>query len=321
MTSLGNRSPDAMAQLDAPLGTLRPNLFIVGAPRCGTTFWSSYLGRHPDVFFCTPKEPHFFNTDFPKARWYTDSNSYLSLFATAKQRIVGEASVRYLYSRVAAVNIYRFNPDARILIFLREQPRFLQSYHNQQLINRDEDIRDLGRAWQLSDQLDKRKVPRSCLELAFLDYKSVGRFHEQVLRYADLFSHQNVRVIFFEQWTKDPAGTYRALLNYLGLTDYNAGEFEKVHGAAHVRSDLLAMITNRPPRALLSVSAALKRLLHREKLGLATVLRRVNTLDGYRASLTHELAAEIFAYYADDNRLLAKLIHDNGLLLASSTAG
>ena len=28
----------------------KPNLFIVGAPKCGTTFLYHYLKKHPDIF-------------------------------------------------------------------------------------------------------------------------------------------------------------------------------------------------------------------------------------------------------------------------------
>ena len=50
----------------------RPNLFIVGAPKCGTTAWVEYLRTHPDIFFPEIKEPHYFATDLPGMRW-TDS--------------------------------------------------------------------------------------------------------------------------------------------------------------------------------------------------------------------------------------------------------
>ncbi len=43
----------------------RPNFFIVGAPKCGTTAWVRYLEDHPDVYFSPSKEPHYFCTDFP----------------------------------------------------------------------------------------------------------------------------------------------------------------------------------------------------------------------------------------------------------------
>ena len=40
-----------------------PNLFIVGAPKCGTTFLYTYLKKHPDIYFPNFKEPHFFGSD------------------------------------------------------------------------------------------------------------------------------------------------------------------------------------------------------------------------------------------------------------------
>ena len=42
----------------------RPNLFIVGAPKSGTTSIYNYLKNHPEVFMSPIKEPHFFAKDF-----------------------------------------------------------------------------------------------------------------------------------------------------------------------------------------------------------------------------------------------------------------
>jgi hypothetical protein len=42
----------------------KPNFFIVGAPKCGTTAMAHYLSEHPDIFMSSPKEPHYFNFDF-----------------------------------------------------------------------------------------------------------------------------------------------------------------------------------------------------------------------------------------------------------------
>src|SRR5690606_30582215 len=81
----------------------RPNLFIVGAPKCGTTAWVEYLSSHPEIFFCDPKEPHFFNTDIPNFRWVRSLDEYLKLFVRAgSKKVVGEASILYLYSQEAA---------------------------------------------------------------------------------------------------------------------------------------------------------------------------------------------------------------------------
>ena len=41
----------------------KPEFFIIGAPKCGTTSLSIYLSQHPEVCFSEPKEPHFVLTD------------------------------------------------------------------------------------------------------------------------------------------------------------------------------------------------------------------------------------------------------------------
>jgi hypothetical protein len=46
----------------------RPNLFLVGAPRCGTTAMAGYLSEPPDVFMYR-KEFHYFGSDNPKASY------------------------------------------------------------------------------------------------------------------------------------------------------------------------------------------------------------------------------------------------------------
>ena len=42
---------------------LAPNLFIIGAPKSGTTSLYQYLRSHPNIFMCTPKEPNYFSND------------------------------------------------------------------------------------------------------------------------------------------------------------------------------------------------------------------------------------------------------------------
>ena len=43
--------------------TNRPDLFIAGAPKCGSAALFAYLARHPRVFMPAIKEPNFFCTD------------------------------------------------------------------------------------------------------------------------------------------------------------------------------------------------------------------------------------------------------------------
>ena len=85
-----------------------PDLFIAGAPKCGTTSLYEWLKGHPQIFMARFKEPCYFARDLalePSGyylRYGVDRERYLALFADAGgAKRVGEASTRYLYSQDA----------------------------------------------------------------------------------------------------------------------------------------------------------------------------------------------------------------------------
>ena len=96
----------------------KPNFFIVGAPKCGTTSLHEYLQRHPDVFMPFFKEPHFFGSDLvrlPLSRQFrAKPGRYLKLFRDARgEKRIGESSPWYLASQRAADEIHAYDPAKR----------------------------------------------------------------------------------------------------------------------------------------------------------------------------------------------------------------
>ena len=290
-----------------PLETPIPNLFIVGAPKCGTTAWATYLGEHPQVFFSDPKEPGHFQTDFPGTLHSPGEAEYRALFRDAgAATAIGEGTPRYLFSTVAAANIKAFNPEAKILIFVRDQADYLPSLHNQQLFNGSEVIEDFEIAWRLSPN---RVAPSSAREPRFLDYMAQGRFHEQVMRFVDAFGREQVRVFHFDDWTRDPASIYREILAFLGLDADGRTSFAPVNEAARHRLQRLGRFTQSPPPWAIRASGLVKRLTGGKRPPLVGWIRSLNRAEGYRAGgISDDLAAEIRAVYAEDNRLLEPLI-------------
>src|SRR5438034_1403974 len=108
----------------------KPTFFLVGAPKCGTTALYAYLQKHPGLFL-PPKEQHFFGSDlYPPERPH-DEADYLRPFASAPAGVqLGEASVWYLYSRLAAQEIKRFSPEGRIIVSLRNPVDMIYSLHS-----------------------------------------------------------------------------------------------------------------------------------------------------------------------------------------------
>src|SRR5580692_5743985 len=108
---------------------VKPNFFIVGAPKCGTTALNHYLSAHPEIFMAK-KEMHHFGADlkFGSQFFRRDRDEYLAEFAEGHGRKgVGETSVWYLFSREAAAELKAFNPEARVIIMLREPVEMVQS--------------------------------------------------------------------------------------------------------------------------------------------------------------------------------------------------
>src|SRR6266545_5937438 len=140
----------------------RPDFFIVGAPKCGTTALNDYLKDHPEIFISARKELHFFGSDlvFRGPRRITEQE-YLSFFAPARhEKRLGEASVWYLYSQQAAAEIKAFSPAARIIIMLRNPVDMMYSLHSQRLYNGRETISDFAKALATEEMHGRKEWDR-----------------------------------------------------------------------------------------------------------------------------------------------------------------
>lgn len=287
----------------------RTRFFIVGAPKCGTTAWTEYLSSHHDICFSKMKEPHFFNTDFPGFRWATTWEEYGALFSECTfEKVIGEASVYYLYSEEAARNIAEYSPTAKILIMLRSPGRFIRSYHNQLLLNCDEDIDDLREAWELSGCRAPGRIPKGCRETAFLDYKAIGLFSRQVARFYDYFPANRIKVTFMENWIDSPRKFYLEMLEFLGLEDDGRIDFAQMHAAKNVASRRLHYLTQRPPGFLRDLASLIKCVPGLGEVRISHLIRKLNIQPGYFKAIDHELERGIDDFFKDDQRELRELL-------------
>lgn len=211
---------------------IKPNLFIVGEPKSGTTTLYQLLRQHPDVFLSEDKEPSFFCKDFIEESinfygsnlffHYQDLDSYLKLFKKARnEKIVGEATTRYLYSKTAAKEISNFNPDAKIVMMLREPVEFLHSLHSQYLSNPFEDERDFAKALALEKSRKKGKnIPKVAKFPSQLYYRERAKYAEHIQRFLNHFTTKQIFVIILENFRDDMEETYERLLNFLELPEF-----------------------------------------------------------------------------------------------------
>lgn len=227
-----------------------PNLFLVGAPKCGTTSLYEYLRQHPQIFFPSAagqdnywlaKEPCYFCTDIAMAPTVSikQRDAYLALYADADGYAWrGDASACMLRSRTAPALIKAFCPDARILITLRPPVEMMHSYHKEVLRNRWEDITDFHTAVAASDDRDKGlRLPPGTPVPQSLNYLFVSSFASQVARYFDTFGRDVVKIVLLEDLAAHPAETYRSILRFLGIDTGFAPAF-RVHNEGPIQGKL-----------------------------------------------------------------------------------
>ena len=190
---------------------MKVNTFIVGAPKAGTTSLHFYLQQHPDVCMSEIKEPNYFTAQEVVKLYYDVSpvNSedwYHSIFTKPTRKVIGEGSVSYLFYPEVAQKIYEYNPEARIIIVLRNPVQRAFSHYLM-------DFR-LGLCnISLEEILDKpSKYPHF-----YLQFVELGMYHQQINRYIDVFGHEQVKVMFYDDLRKDTNLFVDQVFSFLAL--------------------------------------------------------------------------------------------------------
>ena len=225
--------------------TRTPDLFIVGAPKSGTTSLYEYLKGHPDVFMSVVKEPCYFARDLALDDsgnflvYGRDEKLYYDLFRDAGDaKRAGEGSTRYLYSQDAPALIREAQPNAFIIAMLRNPVDMIQSLHAHKLAAGTEDEPDFERALALeSERHAGRAVPRhSNPKLA--TYRDRAMFAIQLERWFDTLGRDRVHVGVLEDMIRDPAAEFRDVLEFLQIDPTwqpdSFAAYNTAHGARSV---------------------------------------------------------------------------------------
>jgi len=289
----------------------QPNLFIVGAAKCGTTAMAEYLKKHENIFFTTPKEPHYFATDMPGYQVVNNFEEYLNLFsnATEKHLYKGEASVYYIYSKEAIKNIYNFNPDAKIIVMLRNPIEMVYSLHAQLIKTANEDILDFEEAWNLiQKRKNKQYLPKYSKDHQVLYYDEIAKFADQLTNIYNYFPKKQVHIILFDDFQKDTAKTYNNVLKFLQLPRSSTIKFEKINQNAVPKNHLLNYLLRKQPYGIKKIKNIIKSILGVKELGIVKKLVNINIKIEKRISLDKEFKNKILQTYIQDINKLEKLL-------------
>jgi Sulfotransferase domain len=289
----------------------KPNFFIVGAPKCGTTALFEYLRSHPNIFVPKVKEPHFFAKDlgsYPLIKTWED---YDQLFAgsTTEHLRVGEASVYYLRSETAIAGIHQFNPTARIIAMFRNPVDMVYSLHSQLLYWSEETESDFETAWRLqarrSQGLD---LPPTCREPFLVQYAQFGRFGTQTQRVLSTFPRKQVKLISYDDFAASPQSVYREVIDFLDIPHDNRTHFPRVNENKRASITWLRDVIRKPPAGLRATYHGLKHALGAERItALKDKIMAINTVKQHRPPLSPAFRAELVEAFRDEVALLSRI--------------
>lgn len=180
--------------------------------KSGTSSLHLYLGEHPQIFMCEPKEPSYFVTREDLTLWYPwmeqqgywkGEDRYLALFALAgTRRVIGESSTSYTkLPQITGVveRLARFSPQARFIYIMRDPVERTISHYWHMVRNRDE-RRDMLTAI--------RDEPH---------FRDVSHYAMQLAPYFQTWGRDSVLTLTTEELSGDAQGAVGRIFTWLGV--------------------------------------------------------------------------------------------------------
>src|SRR3954452_14500158 len=305
-------------------------VFIIGAPRCGTTTLSRFLKDHPSVRFPAIKEPHFFaqhdlrGLSDDELRLRVERDYLQPFFATASNSRVGaDGSVTYLYAPEQLEPILRLWPESRFVLPLRDPLAMLPSLHRRLIFVGEETIPDFADAWAAApDRAEGRKLPAQCQDARLFRYDEAARFGTYLERLYAIVGRERCQVVVFDDLAADPAAEYRRFMDFAGLEPQANVDFAPRRAGESVRLRWLQRVLKRPPKAMRKRFAG-EYLKHRARrhtdaptrgalakiLSVRRLLLRWNTVSPPAEPLPTALQTEIRHHFKDEIEHLGRLVN------------
>lgn len=228
------------ARMLLPAETMRASFFLIGAMKAGTSSLFNNLVLHPEIAEPLTKEIRYFDFHYRLGeRWYL---AHFPLRARSLRRgetVTGEASPSYMFDPHAPGRMHRFDPDAKLVVMLRNPVARAHS-HYQHAVRYWGETRAFGEAvrgedeWMPGEQRLRRDHPAVMpVRRIQHSYLTRGRYLEQLTDWSQLFGREQMLVLKSEDYFHEPAAVLRDVLRFLALREWRPDGFERLNVARY----------------------------------------------------------------------------------------
>lgn len=261
----------------------RPNLFVIGAMKCGTTSLHEYLDRHPDIGMSRLKEINFFSGENAEK----PMDWYLSHFDLSKP-VRGESSQSYSkahdpYHRGAPARMAQLCPDAKLVYLVRDPIDRYLSHIVENYLGETEEIK------RHNTSIDT--------------YVRTGMYHYQVSFFLEHFPLEQILVVDSDDLRCNRLATMNRIFDFLDvprIPDPSVFEFEvNANGEDVVPPQIGGTLPYRAARRIMP------RTLH--WLVTTPVVRKAMFSGSYKTELGGDERARLAERFAPDVAALRAL--------------
>jgi hypothetical protein len=209
-----------------------PDFVIIGAQKCGTTFFYHLLTQHPYVESAASKELHFFDKNFDLGvEWYRRCFS-VPRWEDGRRTITGEATPYYMFHPHAAERMAGVVPETRLIALLRNPVDRAYSHHQQEVRKGGETL-----GFEEAIEVEKARLHGereklledehyASFEHQRLSYLSRGIYVDQLLRWTKFFDKEQLLVLKSEDFFQSSKKTLKLVLDFLDLPDWEPAPSE-----------------------------------------------------------------------------------------------
>ncbi len=219
------------------------DFLIIGAQKSGTTSLHDYLGQHPAIFMPERKDiPFFVDAGDSEVR-----EQDLSYFYRGRvgERLLGGSFAHLLYYPESPGRIHRYRPDMRMVAILRNP---IDRAYSAYWFARREGY-ETAQTFELALELEAARSRGSRRQQNELTYLVHGNYHDQLMRYFDLFDRSQLYICLFEDLVTASDRLVGELVSWLGIevSDRPVAAGRIANAAGMPRSRLLQKSLIVPP--------------------------------------------------------------------------
>ncbi len=278
-----------------------PDFLLLGAAKCGTTSLHAWLDQHPDILMSNPKEPFFFVRDFEKgldSYWEKYFNGWKG------EKFIGEASPHNLLVPYVPERIHSVNPDARLIIMVRNPVYRALSHWWMDFCNCVE-----TKGFKEAIEADNRDVFKGGAVKGFEDYEKLtltgylhrGYYAEQLERYFEFFPRTQCKIIFFKDIIEDAKGVTSEICEFIGADPLPCDGFD--YSEKNKAPELIWQWSPKRIRMNFSKQVLKNFTYHTEGSTVASALKKLRR----RPSIVPELKKWLVEHYKPHNRRLEEI--------------